>query len=543
MNIKAFIIHLERATARKPIVADLIAALPIPAEVFPALDGAALDHDTLYANVTRISHVRPHYPFELSKGEIACYKSHRAIWQKIVDEDLDAGLVFEDDAVVNPSTFGPAFELAKAHIEEMGVIQLQTRPLAKNAEVLVENAFCKIRQPEVVQLRLTATLISKIAACRLLAATKTIDRPVDSFMQLTNVTGQPIAVVEPSGISEVSNDVGGTTIQQRKKSTAERIFREFHRVRYRWAVRRASIGRPSTLRLKNTNYHVQAILIRGFLAATKVLPLPLRAALAGHLTNAAIHLVPSLRRRAADNLHRVFPDMDPVQRRQILGQVARNTGRTLTEILFNHEFAAQAEATPIKGPGLEALSEARAKGKGAIIVSGHFGQWEAIRHALKAQDLETGALYRPNNNPYYEPLFRRGIKAGGAPIIARGSVGNRNMIKHVRSGGFIALLMDQYIQDGTTLTFMGHPAVTSLSAAQMALRYDLPLVPIFSKRTRDGFEIVAEEPIPHTHAREMMQTFNDRLGEQVRAEPGQWHWLHNRWKIGRWNDPTPSHEA
>ena len=117
------------------------------------------------------------------------------------------------------------------------------------------------------------------------------------------------------------------------------------------------------------------------------------------------------------------------------------------------------------------------------------------------------------------------------------------MIKHIRSGGFIALLMDQYIQDGTTLTFMGHPAVTSLSAAQMALRYDLPLVPIFSKRTRDGFEIIAEEPIPHTHAREMMQTFNDRLGEQVRAAPGQWHWLHNRWKIGRWNDPTPSHEA
>ena len=85
MNIKAYIIHLERATARKPIVADLIAALPIPTEVFPAIDGAALDHDTLYYNVVRKSHLRPHYHFELSKGEIACYKSHRAIWQKIVD--------------------------------------------------------------------------------------------------------------------------------------------------------------------------------------------------------------------------------------------------------------------------------------------------------------------------------------------------------------------------------------------------------------------------------------------------------------------------
>ena len=543
MNLKAFIIHLDRATARKPIVAELTAALPMPTEVFSAIDGAALDHDALYANVTRKSHVRPHYPFELSKGEIACYKSHRAVWQKIVDEELDAGIVFEDDAVIDPAAFGPALELAKMHIDEQGVIQFQTRPIAGAAEAVAQDDGVKLLRPPVVLLRTTAYIISKAAAARLLAATQVIDRPIDSLLQLTRVTGQPICVVAPSGVSEVSDAIGGTTIQKRGKSNAERISREFQRARYRWAVRRASHGHLTIPGLKAANYRVQALLIRSFLSAAKVLPLRLRTALAGHATNAAVHLVPSLRRRAEDNLLRIFPEMGPAERRQILGQGARNTGRTLTEILFNQEFATYAERTPISGPGMDALRAARASGKGAIIVSGHFGQWEAIRHALKAQGLETGALYRPNNNPHYEPLFRRGIKAGGAPIIARGSVGNRNMIKHIRSGGFIALLMDQYIQDGETLTFLGHPAVTSLSAAQMALRYDLPLVPIFSKRTRDGFEIVAEEPIAHTHAREMMQTFNDRLAAQIRAAPGQWHWLHNRWKMSRWNDPTPSHET
>ena len=543
MNMKAFIIHLDRATARKPIVAELTAALPMPTEVFSAIDGTALDHDALYANVTSKSHVRPHYPFELSKGEIACYKSHRAVWQKIVDKELDAGIVVEDDAVIDPAAFGPALELAKMHIDEQGVIQFQTRPIAGAAEAVTQDDGVKLLRPPVVLLRLTATMISNVAAARLLAATQVIDRPIDSLLQLTRVTGQPICVVAPSGVSEVSDAIGGTTIQKRGKSNAERISREFQRARYRWAVRRASHGHLTIPGLKAANYRVQALLIRSFLSAAKVLPLRLRTALAGHATNAAVHLVPSLRRRAEDNLLRIFPEMGPAERRQILGQVARNTGRTLTEILFNQEFATHAERTPISGPGMDALRAARASGKGAIIVSGHFGQWEAIRHALKAQGLETGALYRPNNNPHYEPLFRRGIKAGGAPIIARGSVGNRNMIKHIRSGGFIALLMDQYIQDGETLTFLGHPAVTSLSAAQMALRYDLPLVPIFSKRTRDGFEIVAEEPIAHTHAREMMQTFNDRLAAQIRAAPGQWHWLHNRWKMSRWNDPTPSHET
>lgn len=295
--------------------------------------------------------------------------------------------------------------------------------------------------------------------------------------------------------------------------------------------------------LKALTYRLQAWSIRALLWIGRGLPLRTRGAMVGHAVHGAVRVVPYLRRRAEENLALVLPTLSQSQRAQILGQVARNTGRTLTEILFNSEFAPIAEKSTISGPGLDALRQAKARDKGAIIVSGHFGQWEAIRHALKAQGLETGAVYRPNNNPFYEPLFRRGIEAGGAPIIPRGSSGNRAMLKHIRSGGRIALLMDQYAQDGTILDFMGHPAVTSLSAAQMALRYDLPLVPIFCIRTRDGFEIVAEDPIPHTTAQAMMQAFNDRLGAWVTNHPGQWHWLHNRWKVFSFNQPGPSSDA
>ena len=63
--------------------------------------------------------------------------------------------------------------------------------------------------------------------------------------------------------------------------------------------------------------------------------------------------------------------------------------------------------------GFKTLKEAKSNGQGAIIVSAHFGQWEAIRHHLADNNMETGAVYRKNNNPFYERLFLKSIKHGG----------------------------------------------------------------------------------------------------------------------------------
>jgi KDO2-lipid IV(A) lauroyltransferase len=294
---------------------------------------------------------------------------------------------------------------------------------------------------------------------------------------------------------------------------------------------------------KDLLYRAQAALIRLILWLGQLLPLPLRAAMVGHVVNGAVRMVPFLRRRALHNMALAMPETDAAARNRILGQVARNVGRTLTEILFNTEFAQTAARSCVTGPGLAVLEAAKARGQGAIIVSGHFGQWEAIRHVLKVRGLETGAIYRPNNNPYYEPMFVRGITAGGAPIIARGPAGSRAMLRHIRNGGFIALLMDQFAQDGTILSFMGQPAVTSLSAADLALRYDLPLVPAFGTRTPQGIVVDIEDPIAHTDAATMMQVFNDRLALRVRANPGQWHWLHDRFKVFAFNRPATDAQA
>jgi KDO2-lipid IV(A) lauroyltransferase len=222
--------------------------------------------------------------------------------------------------------------------------------------------------------------------------------------------------------------------------------------------------------------------------------------------------------------------MPASERRALIGTVGRNAGRTLTGIWFNADLAREAEGLAVEGPGLDALRAARAEGRGAVIVSGHFGEWEAIRHVLRREGMETGALYRPNNNPHYEPIFRAGIELGGRPIVAKGPQGMRELIRHLRGGGFMAILADQHVRGGALLDFLGQPATTTTSPAELALRYGAPLVPAFAPWESGRPRIVIEAPIAPSDPEAMMAEFNARLGAQVRRHPDQWHWLHDRWK-------------
>ena len=99
--VKAFIIHLERATDRQPQVEELIRKLPVETDVVNAIDGRTLDAQTISRVYRRSAH-KPHYPFQLSTNEIACFLSHRKAWQAIVDQEIDAGLVLEDDVELTP---------------------------------------------------------------------------------------------------------------------------------------------------------------------------------------------------------------------------------------------------------------------------------------------------------------------------------------------------------------------------------------------------------------------------------------------------------
>lgn len=241
---------------------------------------------------------------------------------------------------------------------------------------------------------------------------------------------------------------------------------------------------------------------------------------------------PIARRRLDRELIRVVPDMPRAQRMKLCQSIGVNMGKTLFEIYHCAEFQQLENRFATSGPGLAALEAAHAQGKGAIIVSGHFGQWEAVRAVLKSKGMETGAVYRPQANRHYQRRLLAGIEAGGKPIMPTGKIGTKALVSHLRSGGFVAILLDEKVADGVRMSFLGHDALTSLAAARLALKYDLPMIPAYGTRIGGGcnFSVEFEAPIPPSDAMTMTQAFNDSLSARILDRPDQWYWMLRRWQ-------------
>lgn len=271
---------------------------------------------------------------------------------------------------------------------------------------------------------------------------------------------------------------------------------------------------------------------RALIALAQHLPYRMRLALGSALLRGAVALVPRLRARVENNLRLIFPEMPAGERRRIRRAMADNFGRTFTEILSNPSFHGRGYWIPPEpGPGTEAILRAAREGSGAVLVTGHFGQWEAGRAWMKSSGIACAGVYRPLDEPELNAIYLENLEFGGTPIFPKSRRGVRGIVAHVARGGIVAILTDQFERRGAALDFIGHPAPTALVPAELAFRSKLPLVPIYGIRQPDGLhvQVVVEPPIPHSTVPEMMQAVNDSLAAQVRAHPGQYYWLHRRW--------------
>ena len=135
-------------------------------------------------------------------------------------------------------------------------------------------------------------------------------------------------------------------------------------------------------------------------------------------------------------------------------------------------------------------------------------------------------------NPYFNAHYVKTMQAFGGPVFPQGRRGTAGFVRHLKDGGQLVLLFDQHVQFAPVLDFMGSPARTALSAAELALRYNGLLIPFYSIRQPDGisFQSVIEAPVPHSDAETMTQALNDSLAARVRKNPEQWFWVHRRWR-------------
>lgn len=287
-------------------------------------------------------------------------------------------------------------------------------------------------------------------------------------------------------------------------------------------------------------HYVVNIALGGLIGLGLALPYERRVPLFGWLVSRLVAPLAGYNRRIRDNLALVSPEMSAAEVRRMQRAVTDNVGRTLIEIYSGPEFKARLSDTPIEGPGLEALDAACAAGRPVVLVSGHFGNYEAFHAKVAARHGEVGAIYRPLNNIYFNRHYVAAMESIAKPLFPRGRRGMAQMVRFLRAGNIVAMLSDQHFDSGAPLRFFDQPAMTATSAAEMALKYKAEILPIYGIRQPDGlsFRIVVEAPLPHTSAEEMSQRLNDSLESMTRAHPEQWFWVHRRWKRRRSQQPA-----
>mgnify|MGYP002832625520 CR=1 FL=1 len=140
-----------------------------------------------------------------------------------------------------------------------------------------------------------------------------------------------------------------------------------------------------------------------------------------------------------------------------------------------------------------------------------------LRAALVARGWRIGGLYRPMANPFFNEHYAANMHALSDPVFEQGRRGTMGLLKHIRGGGMGVLLFDVYSSDGTPIDFLGQPAPTLTSSAEIAVKTGALFVPFFGIRKADGlsFEAVFEAPIPHGEPVEMMREATRRLEARI----------------------------
>ena len=227
---ECLIIHLERSLERKPQVRKLKKDLPYRTKVVEAVDGSNPDNNFSKSYIPRLLH--PRYPFNLRSAEVACFQSHRKCWQEILDRDLEAALIIEDDVDIIDEEFTAAVELAMKEIKMGDLIRFPIKSREKPRIRIVKKDNISIFEPTLVGLGTQAQIVTYDAARRLLEKTKRFDRPIDVYLQLRWKHGVRILTLWPNGVRELSSSLGGSLIGK-ERNNRDRLRRELLRPLYR----------------------------------------------------------------------------------------------------------------------------------------------------------------------------------------------------------------------------------------------------------------------------------------------------------------------
>ncbi|HZZ86481.1 MAG TPA: lysophospholipid acyltransferase family protein [Anaeromyxobacteraceae bacterium] len=247
------------------------------------------------------------------------------------------------------------------------------------------------------------------------------------------------------------------------------------------------------------------------------------------------------RRVVLENLRLAFPGRSEAERRAIARATFRNLGAVAADFLRVPSLPPAELGRIFEYQGWEAFEAARARGKGVIACTAHFGNFEVLAAAHTLRGVPITMISRKMGRSGANDLWR-GVRAraGVEDLVVKKGETLRAARRALASGRTLGYVIDQNQPARRAIfpTFFGVPAATSPTPALLSLRTGAAVIFILSLPLEDGrHRVVIEGPldVPRTGdlARDLLaftQDLNDRLERHVRAHPAHWYWLHRRWK-------------
>ena len=221
------------------------------------------------------------------------------------------------------------------------------------------------------------------------------------------------------------------------------------------------------------------------------------------------------------------------EKKRISLNMWKNYGMTFIEYIFLDFF--RKNNSHIQIVGEKNLDNIINKNKPAIFVSGHFANFELMSMEITKKNIKLATIYRPLNNfflnPFMEYIRKKYVCENQ---IKKGLKGVRESIEYLKKNISIALMIDQRVSEGEKIPFFGKLAFTTTLPAQLAIKFNVPIIPVFIERIdQDKFRIEFFKEIYASNIDNkinLTKKLNKVLENMILKNPNHWIWTHNRWK-------------
>jgi KDO2-lipid IV(A) lauroyltransferase len=298
-------------------------------------------------------------------------------------------------------------------------------------------------------------------------------------------------------------------------------------------------GKPIPARKPTAAHRAEYYAMRATIAALRALPWNIACKIGERLGELGYRPLGIRKRVVEKQVAAAFPELNHDAVVDLARESYRHLGRAFIETALLDAVGRQGVLDLVElVQGWEIVEDVMAKGRGAVLVTGHIGNWELAGAYVAARGIPLDAIVRGMANPLFDTYVNKARDAVGMTVVHDQDAVRRTP-RSLRAGRAVAFVADQGVLGlaSTYVPFFGRPAKTPRGAAVFALRFEVPVIFVVALRQPNGRFRVVVERIEARRTGNMdrdvdaiVASFTQHLEKRVRAVPAQYFWQHRRWR-------------